>query len=148
MGTLEFYVQGHHGPVLFRGGSQLLCKLFFQFLVPGDAQQSGAGTGQTESGSVGLGQGFDLFIIGDQLLPVILVKLVLHGGAQQLFVAQFQGLQHQGTVGYIINSIGTAQLIGQNAPGQGNVLFTGVDEGWYQGIYVSERIPSFQIDCL
>ena len=44
---------------------------------------------------------------------------VLHGAAQQLLVPQLQGFEHHGAVGYIINGVRPADLLGQHAPGQG-----------------------------
>ena len=54
-GTLEFYMQGQDLPSLFGDGVQLLCKLLFQLLVPGDAQQGGTCTAETECRAGGAG---------------------------------------------------------------------------------------------
>ena len=45
---------------------------------------------------------------------------ILHGVAQQLFVSQFQGLQHKSAVGDVVDGVGTVDLLRQYASGQGS----------------------------
>ena len=48
------------------------------------------------------------------------MKLVLHGGTQQLLVTQFQSLQHQRTVGDVVNGISPIHLLRQHRTGFGS----------------------------
>ena len=59
-------MQGQHLPVFLGDGVELPGQLFFQVLVPGNAQQGGAGTAQTEGRTGGAHQRFDLFVIRNQ----------------------------------------------------------------------------------
>ena len=45
---------------------------------------------------------------------------ILHGVAQQLFVSQFQGFQHQSAVGDVVDGVGAVDLLRQYASGQGS----------------------------
>ena len=115
MSALEFHVQRQHLPLFLGDGVKLFFQLFFQILMPGDAQQSGTCTAQAERCTRGSNQCFDFLIIGDQLFPVVLVELILHGVAQELFVSQLQGFQDQGAVGDVVNGISPAHLLRQDA---------------------------------
>jgi hypothetical protein len=111
-------MKGQHLPLVLGNGIQLFRQFFLQSRIPGNAQQGGTGTAEAEGSAGGAHQGFNLIIVRNQFSAVLLVKPVLHSVAQQLFVSQFQRLEHHGTVGDIINGIGTADLLRQHAAGK------------------------------
>ena len=76
MRALEFDVQGQHLPVLLSDGRQLLLQHSLEPLVPGDAQQGGAGTAEAEGRSGGADQSLNLLIVRNQLLAVTLMKAI------------------------------------------------------------------------
>ena len=119
MGTLEFHVQRQHLPVVFRNAVQLFGELFFQTGVAGDAQQGGACAGEAEGRAGGAHQRLDFFVVRNQLFPVVLVEPVLHGGAQELFVPQLQGFEHQRAVGDVVNGVPPVDLLRQYGAGEG-----------------------------
>ena len=112
-------MERQHFPVCAGDGIQLLGKLLLQFGVLGDAQQGRTCAGQAEGCAGGAHQILDGFVVGDQLLTVVLVELILHGIAQQLFVALFQRFQNQRAMGDVVDGIGAADLLRQGGSGLG-----------------------------